>query len=187
MATCAPDDLIEESKCFLCLTEKQLDMVIAQQLMTWAGLTSTPQELINEAKCLVCLETKQIILNQVQSLCEILASGGGGSGIVCECVTPTMTDLQQTSSVAPFTVSMSWTLPDSACALDTIDIYRSVNGGAFSFWASTDAANTSYSNNANNPAGTEGQTITFKLRYVSGDLTETCDFSNELSVNLTGS
>lgn len=71
MAACSPAALIESSKCFLCLTEKQMDMVIVQQLMEWSGTTSTPQELIDAAKCFTCLDTKQIILSQVQLLCEI--------------------------------------------------------------------------------------------------------------------
>ena len=72
MATCSPTDLLASAKCFMCLSEKQLDMVTVQLLRDWAGdTTSTPGQLLSEAKCLNCLDTKQIDLVQMQLLCNI--------------------------------------------------------------------------------------------------------------------
>lgn len=74
MATCDVSALIAEAKCFLPLTEKELDLAIVQLLREWSGDTSTPAELIRDAKCILALETRQIELLQTQILCEI-ASG----------------------------------------------------------------------------------------------------------------
>lgn len=181
MATCSAADLIEESKCFLCLTERQLDAVIVRQLMIWAGSTATPQELVDSAECFLCLPTRQLHLAQAQLLCEIAVGGGGGS---CECVTPTLTSLELTSLGPPFTVMIEWTLPENSCGADTINIFRSLNGGAYSLWAEVSADLTSYENDPGDPAGNEGDTLSIKLQYASNDLIEECDFSNSLSVVL---
>lgn len=74
MATCSPSELLAQAKCFMCLSEKQLDMVILQLARTWAGDTSTPNQLLNDAKCFQCLDTKQIDLVQTQLLCNIAGS-----------------------------------------------------------------------------------------------------------------
>lgn len=71
MATCSPSELLASAKCFMCLSEKQLDLVTLQLLREWGGDTSTPQELLDDAKCISCLDTKQIDLVQTQLLCDI--------------------------------------------------------------------------------------------------------------------
>ncbi len=72
MAECSPNDLLTDAKCFLCLTEKEVDLAIVQLLREWSGDTaSTPQELLEDAKCITCLDTKQIETIQTQLLCNI--------------------------------------------------------------------------------------------------------------------
>lgn len=71
MATCNVNELLAQAKCFMCLSEKQLDMVTLQLVREWAGDTSTPNQLLNDARCLNCLDTKQIDLVQTQLLCDI--------------------------------------------------------------------------------------------------------------------
>ena len=72
MATCSPSELLADAKCFMCLSEKQLEIVTVQLLRDWArDTTSTPGQLLSEAKCLNCLDTKQIDLVQMQLLCNI--------------------------------------------------------------------------------------------------------------------
>ena len=71
MATCSPTELLADAKCFMCLSEKQLDLAMLQLLREWASDTSTPSELVTAAKCITCLDTKQIELMQTQLLCDI--------------------------------------------------------------------------------------------------------------------
>jgi len=71
MATCSPSELLADAKCFMCLSEKQLDLAIVELLRTWGADTSTPQQLLTAAKCFNCLDTKQIELAQAQLLCDI--------------------------------------------------------------------------------------------------------------------
>jgi hypothetical protein len=71
MAACSPSELVAEAKCFLCLSEKELDLVMVKLLQDWAGNSQTATELIADAKCITCLDTKQIEAIQVQLLCNI--------------------------------------------------------------------------------------------------------------------
>lgn len=71
MATCDVNALVESAKCFQCLSEKDLDIVILQLIREWAGDTSTPSELLSAAKTINGLDSKQIELIQTQLLCDI--------------------------------------------------------------------------------------------------------------------
>lgn len=71
MATCSPSTLLASANCFMCLSEKQLDMVIAQMLRQWVGGSPTPNAILAEAANIVNLDTKQIELIQAQLLCDI--------------------------------------------------------------------------------------------------------------------
>lgn len=72
MATCSPSELLAQARCFMCLSEKQLDMVTLQLVRQWAGDTSTANQLLNDARCLSnCTDTKQLDLIQTQLLCDI--------------------------------------------------------------------------------------------------------------------
>jgi len=71
MAACSASTLLESGKCFNCLTEKQLDVVIVELLRQWLGTTPTPAELIASGKCFDCLTTRQLEIVQAQLLCEI--------------------------------------------------------------------------------------------------------------------
>lgn len=76
MRSCSPQSLLDDAKCFLCLTEKQLDLVIVEQLRLWLSATTpdadvTAQGLMDEAVCLLCLPVKQLLLVQTQLLCEL--------------------------------------------------------------------------------------------------------------------
>lgn len=71
MATCNVSELLSDARCFLALTEKQLDIVTLQLVREWAGDTSTPAELMEAAKCFNALETKNIDVVTAQLLCNI--------------------------------------------------------------------------------------------------------------------
>jgi hypothetical protein len=71
MASCDVNALLVSARCFMCLSEKQLDMVTAQLMQQWAGNTQTANELLSDARCMNCLDTKQIDLIQTQLLCDI--------------------------------------------------------------------------------------------------------------------
>lgn len=71
VATCDPSDLLVAGKCFDCLTEKELDIAIAQLLREWLGSSPTPEELLASGKCFDCLETKDLEIAKAQLLCNI--------------------------------------------------------------------------------------------------------------------
>ena len=71
MAACSAATLLASGRCFTCLTEKQLDVVIIQLLREWLGSSPTPAELLASGKCFDCLTTKQLAMTQAQLLCEI--------------------------------------------------------------------------------------------------------------------
>ncbi len=71
MAACDPAALLADGACFSCLTEKELDIAIAELLRQWAGSTATPEELLEAGACFECLETKQLEIAQAQLLCDI--------------------------------------------------------------------------------------------------------------------
>jgi hypothetical protein len=71
MATCSVSGLLESGKCLACLTEKELDVVIAQLLRQWAETSATASELMASGKCLACLTTQELGVIQAQLLCEI--------------------------------------------------------------------------------------------------------------------
>ena len=102
----------------------------------------------------------------------------------CECVVPELTSVEQTSSSAPFTVQLTWSLPEHFCDAIFVEIWRSVNGGAYSLWETAAADTLSHENNSNNPAGNDGQQIGFKIKVVQIDPPLDCEFSNEIVVQL---
>jgi hypothetical protein len=71
MATCSTSTLLASGKCFSCLTEKQLDIAIAQLLRLWLGSNPTPAQLLEDGKCFDCLTTKQLEIAKAQLLCNI--------------------------------------------------------------------------------------------------------------------
>lgn len=71
MATCSASTLLASGRCFDCLTEKQLDIAIAQLLREWLGSSPTPETLLASGACLDCLDTKQLEIVQAQLLCNI--------------------------------------------------------------------------------------------------------------------
>jgi hypothetical protein len=71
MAACSAATLLASGRCFTCLTEKQLDVVIVELLRQWLGSSPTPAELLASGACLNCLDTKQIEIVKVQLLCTI--------------------------------------------------------------------------------------------------------------------
>lgn len=71
MATCSAATLLADGSCFQCLTERQLDIAIAQLLRVWLGSSPTPEELLADGKCMDCLTTRQLEIVQAQLLCEI--------------------------------------------------------------------------------------------------------------------
>lgn len=72
MATCSTSTLLEDGRCFDCLTEKQRDIAIAQLLRQWLGSSPTAAELLESGKCFDCLTTKQLEIAKAQLLCNIL-------------------------------------------------------------------------------------------------------------------
>jgi len=86
MAQCLPDELLESARCFACLGEKSLQVVIAS-LLCQIIQASNPMAscdaatLLNDGRCFACLSTQQMMMIQTQLLCEVL--NGGGTGATC--------------------------------------------------------------------------------------------------------
>lgn len=85
MAVCSPEDLLNTSKCFACLTPYQLELVktaLLCQILQISNPMATcdAQTLLDNAKCLKCLTPGQLALIQTQLLCEIMSAGGTGGG-----------------------------------------------------------------------------------------------------------
>ena len=192
MSTCNPSALLVAGISFTNLSPNQIrtaKLALLRSILLGldSGADVSVASLIERGKCFLCLPPDQIRTLRLQMLCNVLFNEGGDPAVVCGCVTPTMTSLALASEGAPWLVSMSWTLPEQACPTYQIEIWRSVNGGDFSLWATAQSGDTTYENSGNNPAGSDSQEITFKLRYASNDLEATCNFSNSMSVTLAPS
>lgn len=94
MATCDPQDLLDASKCFACLTPHQLQVIAVTLLCkeVYHDMASCdPQELLSASKCFECLTPGQLAVISVQLLCEILNAGGPSTTtcLLCGTVDPT--------------------------------------------------------------------------------------------------
>jgi hypothetical protein len=82
-----PQEALDDSKCFACLTPYQLQQVIASLLCKILQqydpmATCDLQSLLNDAKCFACLSPYQLQLTIVSLLCELNQSVGTGiSGV----------------------------------------------------------------------------------------------------------
>ncbi len=68
---CEPTDLMDLSRCFLCLNESQREAVKTYLLAVIAGGSTDPGTLMEEAKCFTCLTPKQLELLQPYLMCLI--------------------------------------------------------------------------------------------------------------------
>lgn len=78
MATCDPNELLAEGKCFGCLTIQQLEVVEAQLLCNLLQALDPMascdiNELLADGKCFGCLTSYQLRQIQAQLLCNINA------------------------------------------------------------------------------------------------------------------
>lgn len=96
MATCSTSDLLEDARCFACLSSGELELVntvlLCRILQANDPMASCDvNDLLADANCFACLLPGQLQLLQTQLLCEILSAGGGGgsSCISCGAVDPT--------------------------------------------------------------------------------------------------
>lgn len=79
MATCDPNELLAEGKCFGCLTIQQLEVVEAQLLCNLLQALDPMascdiNDLLAEGKCFGCLTSYQLRQVQAQLLCNVLDS-----------------------------------------------------------------------------------------------------------------
>jgi len=81
MASCSPSDLLAAGKCFECLTEKQLDIAIAQLLRQWLGGSPSVESLLASGACFSCLTTKELEIAKAQLLCNMTSGSGGGGDV----------------------------------------------------------------------------------------------------------
>lgn len=71
MATCDSNVLLEDGKCFGCLSDQQIQTIQTQLLYEIAGSTKTPEQLLEDGKEFSSLDDQQIRTVQIQLLCEI--------------------------------------------------------------------------------------------------------------------
>lgn len=70
--TCTPSDLVAESKCFECLSEKEMLGVQTYLLAQIAAGSTDPSTLNEAAKCFDCLSVKELLTMQVYLMCQIV-------------------------------------------------------------------------------------------------------------------
>lgn len=70
--SCVPNDLMEASKCFRCMTRQQQEAVKTYLLAVMAGGSTDPDVLEPLAKCFECLTRKQLLAIQNYLLCQII-------------------------------------------------------------------------------------------------------------------
>lgn len=68
---CEPLELLEESKCFSCLTDSRELAIQTYLLQQVAGNSQTVGELFSAASCFACLTDHQLRAIQAYLLCQI--------------------------------------------------------------------------------------------------------------------
>lgn len=71
MAACDTSTVLDQAKCFNCLSIPQLEAIQVYLLATVAGTSTDPATLLNSAKCFNCLTVPQLKAIQVYLLCQI--------------------------------------------------------------------------------------------------------------------
>jgi hypothetical protein len=71
MANCDVNALLNDARCFSCLSERQLEIVMAQLLVQWSGNTDSTEQLLSDAREFIFLDTKKLEQIQAQLLCNI--------------------------------------------------------------------------------------------------------------------
>lgn len=76
MSTCSNADLLQDSRCFGCLDDGQIRVIIASLLCKilkeYNPMASCDaQTLLNDGRCFECFNDNQLLVIQAQLLCEI--------------------------------------------------------------------------------------------------------------------
>lgn len=85
MAAPTPQEVALDASCFDCISEKQLQAMIAYMLgqillQSTPMANVTPEAIAAQSSCFLCLSGKQLISAQVYLLTQIFNNGGGGGG-----------------------------------------------------------------------------------------------------------
>lgn len=69
---CDPNDLMDDARCVMCLTEGQMMAIKINLLATIAGVSNDPNTLLDNARCIEsCLTEGQLKAIEVWLLCQI--------------------------------------------------------------------------------------------------------------------
>lgn len=75
---CEPTELAALAKCFLCMTQDEIEAVKTYLLATLAGGSLDPETLLAEAKCFQCIDRETARNLQNYLLCQAVTQCAGG-------------------------------------------------------------------------------------------------------------